>query len=415
MPASLPRFSPKMMARLDELGRVSENPENLTRTTFTPEHKRGNALALQWMQEAGMTAAEDDAGNVVGLYAGSNPTLPRLMLGSHLDTVRNAGKYDGMLGVVAAIACVEELHKQGKRLPFGIEVVGFSNEEGTRFGAAMTGSRAIAGTFDAALFEAKDRNGVSLRDALIEFGRDPAKIPAIARKQGEIAAFMELHIEQGPVLERQGLALGVVTAISGARRYRVDMKGLAGHAGTVPMGGRQDALLAAAEVALFIEQRCTGTPTLVGTVGQMEAFPGAVNVIPGAARFSIDIRAAIDAVRDVAADEVLAEIPRIAAKRRVEATITPLYDSKATPCDPRLMDQVEAAILAQGVPTMRLPSGAGHDAMTVAPLCPVGMIFMRCTRGISHNPLEAVLPEDVELATAALFHFIEHFTPESMQ
>ncbi len=409
MSAAAPRFAPEMMARLDELGRISENPENLTRTTFSPEHKQANSLVLDWMHQAGMVAHEDAAGNVVGLYAGSDPARPRLMLGSHLDTVRNAGKYDGMLGVVAAIACVAELHKQQKRLPFGIEVIGFSNEEGTRFGVAMTGSRAVAGTFTAELFEAKYRNGVSYREALAGFGLDETRIPAIARKAGEIAAFMELHIEQGPVLERNGLALGVVTAISGARRYRVDMKGLAGHAGTVPMGGRQDALLAAAEVALFIEKRCTGTPTLVGTVGQMEAFPGAVNVIPGAARFSIDIRAAEDAVRDVAADAVLAEIPLIAARRNVQATITALYDSKATPCDAALMDQVEAAILAQGVPTMRLPSGAGHDAMTVAPLCPVGMIFMRCTKGISHNPLEAVLPEDVELATRALYHFIEHF------
>ncbi|MBP7669779.1 MAG: allantoate amidohydrolase [Ferrovibrio sp.] len=411
MSAAAPRFAPKMMARLDELGRVSDNPENLTRTTFTPAHKQGNALALRWMQEAGMATSADDAGNVIGIYAGSDPKLPRLMLGSHLDTVRNAGKYDGMLGVIAAIACVEELHSQGKRLPFGIEVVGFSNEEGTRFGATMTGSRALIGAFDPAVFEAKDRDGISFRQALQDFGLDPARITAQARKPGEIAAFMELHIEQGPVLERNGLALGVVTAISGARRYRVEIKGLAGHAGTVPMGGRQDALLAAAEIALYIEQRCTGTPTLVGTVGQMEAFPGAVNVIPGMARFSIDIRAAQDPLRDAAADDVLAEIQAIAARRKVEAIVTPLHHSAATPCDPRLMDAVERAILAQNVPTMRLPSGAGHDAMTVAAICPVGMIFMRCTRGISHNPLEAVLPEDVELATAALYHFVENFTP----
>ncbi len=411
MSAAAPRFAPKMMARLDELGRVSDNPENLTRTTFTPAHKQGNALALRWMQEAGMETSADDAGNVIGIYAGSDPKLPRLMLGSHLDTVRNAGKYDGMLGVIAAIACVEELHSQGKRLPFGIEVVGFSNEEGTRFGATMTGSRALIGAFDAAVFDAKDRDGISFKQALQDFGLDPARITAQARKPGEIAAFMELHIEQGPVLERNGLALGVVTAISGARRYRVEIKGLAGHAGTVPMGGRQDALLAAAEIALYIEQRCTGTPTLVGTVGQMEAFPGAVNVIPGMARFSIDIRAAQDPLRDAAADDVLAEIQAIAARRKVEAIVTALHHSAATPCDPRLMDAVERAILAQNVPTMRLPSGAGHDAMTVAAICPVGMIFMRCTRGISHNPLEAVLPEDVELATAALYHFVENFTP----
>lgn len=404
-------FADRMLAQLDELGRISESPDFLVRTFLTPEHKAAHERTAHWMREAGMEVEHDSAGNVVGRYAGERPDAPVLMLGSHLDTVRNAGKYDGMLGVIAPIACVADLHRRGKRLPHAVEIVGFVNEEGTRFGAPMTGSRAIAGTFDPAMLQTKDRNGISMGEAYRAFGLDPAQIGACARRPGKIAAFMELHIEQGPVLEHNNLALGVVTAISGARRHRVEIAGLAGHAGTVPMGQRQDAMLAAAEAALFIERRCTGTPTLVGTVGMMEVLPGAMNVIPGLARFSIDIRAGDDATRDAAIADVLREIAAICARRKLTHTITELYKSTATPCHPALMQAAEAAIRAQGVETMHLPSGAGHDAATLADLCPVGMIFMRCTRGISHNPLEAVLPEDVELATRALLHFIENFRP----
>jgi allantoate deiminase len=405
------RFADRMLAQLDELGRISESPDYLVRTFLTPEHRIAHLRVAEWMREAGMDVEHDSAGNVVGRYAGTDPAAPALMSGSHLDTVRNAGKYDGMLGVIAPMACVADLHRRGKRLPFAIEVVGFANEEGTRFGASMAGSRAIAGTFDGAMLKATDKQGVSMAEAYAAFGLDPARVGACARRPGSIAAFVELHIEQGPVLENEGLALGVVTAISGAKRFRVEVIGLAGHAGTVPMGQRQDALLAAAEAVQLIETRCSGTPTLVGTVGMLEALPGAMNVIPGRANFSIDLRAADDRVRDAAIADVLAGIRAICARRRLEVTITELYASTSTPCHPALMDAAEAAIKAQGVPTTRLPSGAGHDAATLAPLCPVSMIFMRCTRGISHNPLEAVLPEDVELATGALMHFIEHFQP----
>lgn len=405
------RFADRMLAQLDELGRISESPDFLQRTFLTPEHRTAHLRVADWMREAGMEVEHDSAGNVVGRYAGTDPDAPALMTGSHLDTVRNAGKYDGMLGVIAPLACIADLHKRGKRLPFTIELVGFANEEGTRFGASMAGSRAVAGTFDGAMLTQTDKQGVSMGEAYQAYGLDPAKVGSCARKPGSIAAFIELHIEQGPVLEHEGLALGVVTAISGARRLRAEITGLAGHAGTVPMGQRQDALLAAAEAVQYIEKRCTGTPTLVGTVGVLETLPGAMNVIPGKAIFSIDIRAAEDTVRDAAIADVLKEIKAICARRRLEAKITELYSSTSTPCHPALMDAAEAAIKAQGLPTMRLPSGAGHDAATLAPLCPVGMIFMRCTRGISHNPLEAVLPEDVEVATAALLHFIENFKP----
>ncbi|MEK9969286.1 MAG: allantoate amidohydrolase [Ferrovibrio sp.] len=405
------RFADRMLAQLDELGRISESPDFLQRTFLTPEHKTAHLRVAEWMREAGMEVEHDSAGNVVGRYAGTDPALPALMTGSHLDTVRNAGKYDGMLGVIAPLACVADLHRRGHRMPFGIEVIGFANEEGTRFGASMAGSRAVAGTFDPAMLKIADKQGISMGDAYQAFGLDPAKVGACARQPGSIAAFMELHIEQGPVLEHEGLALGVVTAISGAKRLRVEVTGLAGHAGTVPMGQRQDALLAAAEAVQFIEKRCTGTPTLVGTVGVLETLPGAMNVIPGKVTFSIDIRAAEDNVRDAAIADVLAEIKAVCKRRNLEVKITELYASTSTPCHPALMDAAETAIKAQNLPTMRLPSGAGHDAATLAPLCPIGMIFMRCTRGISHNPLEAVLPEDVEVATAALMHFIENFKP----
>lgn len=403
------RFADRMLDQLDELGRISESPDFLQRTFLVPEQKVAHARVAEWMVEAGMTVEHDTAGNVVGRYPGATPDAPVLMTGSHLDTVRNAGKYDGMLGVIAPIACVADLHKRGKKLPYAIEVIGFANEEGTRFGSAMTGSRAVAGTFDPAILEARDKQGVSMGEAYKAYGLDPAKVGFCARKPGSIAAFVELHIEQGPVLENEGLALGVVTAISGARRYRVEITGLAGHAGTVPMGQRQDSLVAAAEIVQYIEKRCTGTPTLVGTVGMMEAQPGAMNVIPGKTVFSIDVRAGEDDLRDIAAEDILKQIKTVCAGRNLTYKITELYNSTATPCHPALMDQAEAAILAQKVKTMRLPSGAGHDAATLAPLCPVSMIFMRCTRGISHNPLEAVLPEDVEVATKALLHFIENF------
>lgn len=405
------RFADRMLAQLDELGRISESSDFLQRTFLTPEHRAAHLRVADWMREAGMEVEHDSAGNVVGRYAGTDPHAAALMTGSHLDTVRNAGKYDGMLGVIAPLACIADLHKRGKRLPFAIELIGFANEEGTRFGASMAGSRAVAGTFDGAMLTQTDRQGISMGEAYQAYGLDPAKVGSCARKPGSIAAFIELHIEQGPVLENEGLALGVVTAISGARRLRAEITGLAGHAGTVPMGQRQDALLGAAEAVQYIEKRCTGTPTLVGTVGLLETLPGAMNVIPGKATFSIDIRAAEDSVRDAAISDVLKEIKAICARRALESKVTELYSSTSTPCHPALMEAAEAAIKAQGLPTMRLPSGAGHDAATLAPLCPIGMIFMRCTRGISHNPLEAVLPEDVEVGTSALLHFIENFKP----
>lgn len=409
MPQPAYLWANDILARCDELAAVSESPMGLTRTFLTPEHARANELVTRWMAQAGMSPHIDAAGNVVGRYDGTVPDAPALMLASHLDTVRNAGKYDGMLGVVAAIACVDRMNRDGIRLACPVEVIGFVNEEGTRFGATLTGSRAIAGTFNDADLDARDAAGVTMREAYADFGLDPTKIPTAAHRPHDIAAYMELHIEQGPVLERQNLAVGIVTAISGATRMRVELSGLAGHAGTVPMGQRRDALAGAAEIIATVERRCGGVSGLVGTVGWIEASPGAVNVVPGGCRLSLDIRAETDSVRSAAVADIETEIARICARRNLGLNVVPLHDAPSSLCSARLMHELETACAHEGLATMRLPSGAGHDAMAIADIADIGMLFIRCTKGISHNPAEAVLAEDVEAGARVLYRFIRNF------
>ncbi len=358
-----------------------------------------------------MSACLDAIGNVVGRYEGSAPGAPCLMLGSHLDTVRNAGKYDGMLGVVAAIDCVHTLSARGARLPFAIEVVGFADEEGVRFGATLLGSRAVAGTFDRALLDARDGSGMSMREALTAFGLDPDGIQRASRQRSDVLAYAELHIEQGPVLEAEGLPVGVVTAINGAGRFTVDIEGFAGHAGTVPMSLRRDALAAAAECVLAIEARCGREPDLVGTVGRIEAAPGATNVIPGHVRFTIDIRAPRDEQRRQAAADVQAAVATICARRDITVAIRATHEGRTAACAPWLQEQIGRAIEAEGLPVRRLPSGAGHDGMAIIDLADIGMLFVRCERGISHNPLEAITLADAELSARVYLRFIERFQP----
>jgi len=393
------------------LGRLSELEGGLTRVFLSREQQAANDLVLGWMRAAGMSARLDAIGNVVGRYEGERPGLPCLMMGSHLDTVRDAGKYDGMLGVVAAIECVRALHARGRRLPFALEVVGFADEEGTRFNATLLGSRAVAGTFKAEVLDNVDQDGVSMRAALRAFGLDPEKIGAAARRREDVLAYAELHIEQGPVLEAEGLAVGVVTAINGATRCAVEIDGIAGHAGTVPMSLRQDALAAAAECVLAIEQRCGAEPELVGTVGKLECLPGAVNVVPGKVRFTIDIRAPRDPLRLAAVDDVLAAMKAVAARRNVRLGVTKTHEGGVAACAPWLMDQIGAAIAAEGVPVRKLPSGAGHDGMAIIDLTDIGMLFVRCEKGISHNPAEAITLADVATAARVWLRFIENFDP----
>jgi len=401
----------RILEHCDALARCSEQPDGLTRVYLSPEQRAAGALVLQWMREAGMKANLDAVGNVVGRYEGERPGLPCLMLGSHLDTVRDAGRYDGMLGVVSAIECVASLSRRGLRLPFAVEVLGFADEEGVRFNATLLGSSAVAGRFDPANLERSDASGKTMREALAEFGLDPAEIAAAARRRDEILAYAELHIEQGPVLEAESLPVGVVTAINGGNRFAITLTGVAGHAGTVPMQLRRDALAAAAECVGAVERVAGAEAELVGTVGRIEASPGAINVIPGRARFSLDVRAPTDAQRQRAVAAMHAEFTTIAGRRKIGLEIEPIWDAKTAACAPWLQDQFAAAIEAEGSPVRRLPSGAGHDGMAMIAIADIGMLFVRCKGGISHNPAEAITEADVEIAARVLLRFIEQFRP----
>jgi hydantoinase/carbamoylase family amidase len=409
------RFGPDLMAQAEVLAGFSSDLPRVTRTYLSPEHKAAGEYLIGLMREAGMEAGFDALGNIVGRYATPDPAAPVVMTGSHQDSVRNAGKYDGLFGILTGIACVRDLHARGKRLPFTLEIVGFGDEEGVRFAATLIGSKAMAGAFDPAWLDKTDADGISLRQALRDFGGDPEAWAQLDRRGRGVAAFVESHIEQGPVLLNEGLALGVVTAIAGATRLRVTLTGLAGHAGTVPMGQRQDAMTAAAEMVLAVETWCTTHRAhggLVGTVGILEARPGAANVIPQDVMFTVDVRSGEDAARRAAVAALTVTFGDIATKRQVACKVEPYYDADAAPCDPALQAQLAAAVAAQGMAVRHLPSGAGHDAMAFPPVCPVAMLFVRCgNNGISHHPDETMTAEDAEAATLALLHFFEHFTP----
>ncbi len=401
----------RIMKRCDALARISEQPDGLTRVFLSPEHRAANELVGEWMREAAMTVRVDAIGNVVGRYEGHTEGTACLMLGSHLDSVRDAGRYDGMLGVVTAIECVSALADAGRRLPFAVEIVGFADEEGVRFGATLLGSRAVAGTFRPEALDATDRDGTTMRRALAAFGLDPDRVGEAARRREDVLAYAELHIEQGPVLEAEGLPVGVVTAINGATRLSVTLEGTAGHAGTVPMNLRRDALAAAAECVLAIEVRCAATPELVGTVGRLEALPGAVNVIPGRVRFTVDIRSPRDAERRDAVADVGERIGEIAARRRVGVEIATVHEGAVAACAPWLIDKIGQAIAAEGLPVRALASGAGHDGMAMIELTDIGMIFVRCAGGISHNPAEAITAADAETGARVLLRFVERLSP----
>jgi hydantoinase/carbamoylase family amidase len=401
-----------VLDRVTELARCSESPDHLTRRYLTPAYKDAAVKVKAWMEEAGMAAELDAAGNVAGRYEGEQPGARALLIGSHIDTVREAGWYDGNLGVIAAIACVGELARQGRRMPFAIEVIAFGDEEGSRFPTTFTGSRAIAGTFDPACLDAVDDDGVSVRDALVAFGGDPARAGNIGRSPEDVHAYVELHIEQGPVLEDQGLAVGTVTAINGASRFELRLSGMAGHAGTVPMALRQDALAGAALMISAIEEIGRGGDSLVATVGMIEALPGSINVVPGDVHFSLDVRAPDDGHRLAAVAAIKSRCREIADQRGLGLEIEQKHEASHSVCSPWVMDQLDAAVARHGIKPFRLPSGAGHDAMTFTELCPIGMLFMRCGGGISHNPEETVTTEDTDIATRVLLEFIERFEPQ---
>ena len=404
----------EIVRRIDELAAISETPGQLTRVFLSKEHRAAADVLVQWMQQAGMLARVDAIGNVTGRYEGTKLNAPCLMLGSHYDSVRDAGKWDGPLGVVTAIACVGDLHRRGVRLAFAIEIVAFADEEGTRFASTLLGSRAVAGTFVESALASRDRDGISMRDAMVAFGLDPDHIGAAARAPAEVLAYLELHIEQGPVLEAQNLPVGVVTAIAGATRLAVELHGTAGHAGTVPMVMRRDALTGAAECIVAVEEFCrSDRGGLVGTVGYINAMPGATNVIPGLVSFTLDIRAPKDSYRKMAVTDIVRDIETIAKQRQLDLQINVTHENRTAPCAPWLQNQIGAAIAAEGLRVFELPSGAGHDGMAMIDITDIAMLFVRCRGGISHNPAEHVDEDDADAGARVLLRVIEHFKPKA--
>jgi allantoate deiminase len=357
-----------------------------------------------WMRRRGMTVTVDAAGNLHGLYPGTDGTARRLLIGSHLDTVPNAGAYDGILGVVLAISLVESL--EGRRLPFAIEIVGFSDEEGVRFGVPFIGSRALVGKLDEELLNRRDSNGVSVQQAILSYGLQPSEIPAANLQQG-VAGYIEFHIEQGPVLEDRELPLGIVEAIAGQTRMELVFTGLANHAGTTPMALRRDALVAAAEWAVAVERAARESPGLVATVGALQAVPGATNVIAGECRATLDVRHAQDSARTQSVGTLLHSAAEIAKRRGISLTSTSQLVQTATPMDSFLLHEIDAAVSRAGLTPYRMVSGAGHDAMVLAEKVPSAMVFLRSPGGISHNPKESVLVEDVAKAIECGLHLLD--------
>jgi allantoate deiminase len=393
------------VARAEVLARHSEEPDRLTRRYGTAALAEAGEAVEEWMQAAGMTVRRDAVGNVIGRLEGPDPAGPALLLGSHLDTVPDAGRYDGALGVLAGIAVAERL--RAAELPFALEVVAFADEEGARFGTAFLGSSVLAGSFDAAALSRTDAGGVTLEEAVRGFGGDPAALDGAGPAPGSLVGYAELHIEQGPVLDELELPIAVVSAIAGQTRAALRFAGRPGHAGTVPMELRRDALAAAAELIVAVEALARDTPGLVATVGDVTVVPGAANVIPGEAELVLDVRHPEDADRVWAVARLRERAARIASARGIEHEWELLHTQAAVRCDPGLTGRMWQAVRDVGVQPHALASGAGHDAATIAGVAPVAMLFVRCAGGVSHHPGESVSEADVRGAVDALTRFVE--------
>ncbi|WPH19342.1 2-oxo-4-hydroxy-4-carboxy-5-ureidoimidazoline decarboxylase [Variovorax paradoxus] len=386
----------------------------LTVTYLTDAHRACAAQISSLMRDCGFDSVHIDAvGNVVGRYEGATPDAKALLTGSHYDTVRNGGKYDGRLGIFVAVACVRELRRQGRRLPFAFEVVGFAEEEGQRYKATFLGSGALIGHFDPRWLDQKDADGITMREAMRHAGLKEEEIPKIQRDPARYLGFVEVHIEQGPVLTELDIPLGIVTSINGGVRYVGEMIGMASHAGTTPMGRRRDAAAAVAELILFAEQRAAKDGDSVATVGMLEVPSGSINVVPGRCKFSLDIRAPNDPQRDAVVRDVLAALQEIADRRGVRFVIEEAMRAAAAPSAPAWQQRWEKAVESLGVPLFRMPSGAGHDAMKLHEVMPQAMLFVRgINSGISHNPLESSTNDDIQLAVQAFQHLLDSLAAE---
>ena len=387
----------------------------LTVTYLTDAHRAAAAQIAADMRACGFDTVEIDAvGNVVGRYEAATPGAKTLLTGSHYDTVRNGGKYDGRLGIFVPMACVRELKKQGRRLPFAFEVVGFAEEEGQRYKATFLGSGALIGHFNPAWLDQQDADGVTMREAMAHAGLNPQDIPKIQRDPAKYLGFVEVHIEQGPVLNELDLPLGIVTSINGSVRYVGEVIGMASHAGTTPMDRRRDAACAVAELILFAEARAGKDRDSVATVGMLQVPNGSINVVPGNCRFSLDIRAPQDTQRDAVVDDVLAALADICSRRGVRYTLEETMRASAAPSDPAWQKRWEQAVDALGVPLFRMPSGAGHDAMKLHEVMPQAMLFVRgINSGISHNPLEMSTNDDIQLAVEAFQRLLDNLAAET--
>lgn len=406
---------------IDELAAISAETGRLVRLFLSPEHRRAADLVAGWMKDIGLDVDEDALGTVRGRWRGRDETgrqdnARRLLIGSHLDTVIDAGKYDGPLGVIAGLLAAEHFIRADRRFPFGIDVLAFGDEEGSRFPTTLSSSSAAAGAFDEGSLALRDDGGVSLGEALKAYGKDPSGIAGAAYARDEAAAYIEVHIEQGPLLEHEDEPLGVVTGIVGQTRLRFVVEGVAGHAGTVPMEMRHDALAGAAEIVLATEAlaREHAAERMVATVGRIEALPGAVNVIPARVTFTVDLRAMSDKLRREAVTRLKAEAWRLVEARGLTVSVEPFLNAEATPCDPKLQYALAGAIEDIGHRPIHMPSGAGHDAQEMAKLCPSAMMFVRCRGGVSHNPAEYASPADMGRAVAALIAFVERFERDEL-
>ncbi|MBB4002035.1 MAG: allantoate amidohydrolase [Aurantimonas endophytica] len=411
MPPDAVRMAGDAMALVADLATITDESGRLTRLYLSPAHRRAADLVRERMEEAGLAASIDAAGTVIGRYEGRRPGMPALLLGSHIDTVRDAGRFDGTLGVAVALAVVAELARQERRLPFAIEVLAFGDEEGVRFPSTLAGSRAVAGSFATSTLAERDAEGITLGEALRSFGCNPAAIPAAGRRPEDVLGYVEIHIEQGRVLEQADQAVGLVSGISGALRLGLKVAGVSGHAGTLMMPERRDALCGAAEMVLAIEEIARSRTNVVATVGRLAAEPGAVNVVPGTAEFTLDLRTLDDAARQRVLNEMLRRCAAIAGRRGLELDHETFYDQPTTFCDAALKAGLANALAGIGLEPIEMQSGAGHDGLALAALCPMAMLFVRCTDGVSHHPDEDVSEDDIQMACAVLAEFLRAFEP----